>query len=54
MCSWLVREHRLDAGLAARVVRLVVAARVDPQPLQSMGVLVYRLNVRSSYIVARM
>jgi hypothetical protein len=28
--SWLVREHRLDAGLAARVARLVVAARVDP------------------------
>jgi len=27
--SWLVREHRLDAGLAARVARLVVAARVD-------------------------
>ena len=48
MCSWLVHEHRIDAGLAARVARLVVAARVDPQPVQSMGVLVYRLNVRWS------
>ena len=38
MCSGLVREHRLDAGLAVRVARLEVPARVDPQPLQSMGV----------------
>ena len=45
---WLVHEHRIDAGLAARVARLVVAARVDPQPMQSMGVLVYRLNVKGS------
>ena len=51
VCSWLVREHRLDAGLAVRVARLVVAARVDPQALQSMGVLVYRLNVRWSSTV---
>ena len=51
VCSWLVREHSLDAGLAARVARLVVAARVDPQALHLMRVLVYRLNVRWSYIV---
>ena len=51
MCSWLVHEHRIDAGLAARVARLVVAARVDPQAFQSIGVLVYlRLNVRCSVV----
>ncbi len=42
-----------DAGLAARVGRLVVAARVDPQALQSTDVLqlllVYRLNVRCGF-----
>ena len=54
VCSWLVREHSLDAGLAARVARLVVAAWVDPQALHSMSVLVYRLNVQWSYIVVRM
>jgi hypothetical protein len=53
VCSWLVHEHHIDAGLAARVARLVVAARVDPQPVQSMVVLVYRLNVRWSDILVR-